>query len=256
MAGFLTNPNNKELPILFYDQNIKPLLFSNLFPYGKGFYKYDENTRQNIDSLGNYAKSLLLWPDSRWCLSWYWPHYIYLTLENVYTGHPIINKTKTTTVPSYIRTGDSYFHQKEHHINTIVQGFNLPQIFYTVTIAENHWTHLHKILSNTDNKDPLPSNRPFHTYLHYHHQLINSNVIRADIPDFNLEPELYELVKKHQIHTLRNKSVKPPYLLQQEEQLSPYWDDAIDKYFNKPTEDIFDNMIYPIYHRKYTIQKN
>ena len=31
---------------------------------------------------------------------------------------------------------------------------------------------------------------------------------------------------------VRNKSVKPPYLLQQEEQLSPYWDDAIDKYFD------------------------
>src|SRR5207247_11213258 len=32
-------------------------------------------------------------------------------------------------------------------------------------------------------------------------ELIDSNVIRADLPDPNLEPELYELVKKHQIHT-------------------------------------------------------
>ncbi|RIA79379.1 hypothetical protein C1645_840839 [Glomus cerebriforme] len=119
MAGFLTNPNNKKLSILFYDQNIKPLLFPNLFPYGKG----------------------------------------------VYTGHPIINETKTTTVPSYIRTGDFYFHQKEHHINTMVQGFNVSQIFYTVIMVENHWTHLHKILSKTDNKNTLPSNRPLHTYL-------------------------------------------------------------------------------------------
>ena len=450
MAGFLTDPNNKELPISFYDENIEPLLFPDLFPYGNGFYKKDENTRRNIDSLGNYAKSLLLCPDSRWRLSWYWPHYIYLTLEklrnhqnrtrilnqrnissshqlttadfitnSVYTDRPIINETKTTTVPSYIRTGDTYFRQKEHHINTMVQGFGLPQIFYTVTIAENHWTHLHKILSKTDNKDTLPSNRPLHTYLHYHHhlssvhkylwknpnltnwgdwlhhferdefqnrgaihthgiaylsksipELIDSNIIRADMPDPNLEPELYELVKKHQIHTcnshcggpappgsrcnkkgfpqpysnttyedsnslryiyrrtkeedlyvvpyhaptlllwnghvnfqyvttcqfakymtkyvtkskpaeyfdicepdafrkhvlarrlgsmelmilllrysicrssiaveflpsippeVRNKSIKPPYVLQQEEQLSPYWDDAIDKYFD------------------------
>ena len=56
--------------------------------------------------------------------------------NSVYTGRPIINETKTTTVPSYIRTGDSYFHQKEHHINTMVQGFGLPQIFYTMTMAE------------------------------------------------------------------------------------------------------------------------
>ena len=472
MAGFLTDPNNKELPIPFYDKNIEPLLFPDLFPYGKGFYIYDENARQNIDSLGNYAKSLLLCPDPRWRLSWYWPHYIYLTLEklrnhqnrtrmlhqrnistshqlttadfitnSIYTGRPIINETKTTTVPSYIRTGDSYFRQKEHHINTMVQAFDLPQIFYTMTMAENHWTHLHKILSKTDNKDTLPSNRPFHTYLHYHHrlssihqnlwknpnltdwgnwlhhferdefqnrgaihthgiaylsksipELIDSNVIRADMPDPNLEPELYELVKKHQIHTcdlrcggpapsgsrckkgfpqpysntthedpnslryiyrrtkeedlyvipyhaptlfiwnghinfqyvttrqfakymtkyvtksepteyfdiheadafrkhilarrlgsmelmilllgysicrssiaveflpsipseIRNKAVKPPYLLQQEEQLSPYWDDAIDKYFDRPTEDVFNNIIYPLYHRNYVIQK-
>jgi hypothetical protein len=53
---------------------------------------------------------------------------------------------------------------------------------------------------------------------------------------------------------IRNKSVKPPYLLQQEEQLSPYWDDAIDKYFDRPTEEEFDNMIYPFYHRNFTIQ--
>jgi hypothetical protein len=282
MAGFLTNPDNKELPISFYDENIEPLLFPDLFPYGKGFYINDKDANQRFtDSLGNYAKSLLLCPDPRWRLSWYWPHYIYLTLEklrnhqnrtrilnqyttslshqittadlitnSIYTGRPIINEKNTTTIPSYIRTGDSYFRQKEHHINTMVQGFGLPQIFYTMTMAENHWKHLNNILLKTDNKDPLPSNRPFYTYLHYHHrlvsmhqylwknpnltnwgdwlhhferdefqnrgaihthgiaylsksisELINSNVIRADMPDPNSEPELYELVKKHQVHT-------------------------------------------------------
>jgi len=203
MAGFLTDPNDKELPIPFYDKNIEALLFPDLFPYGRGFYSNNENTnRQFKDSLGNYAKSLLLCPDPRWRLSWYWPHYIYLTLEklrnhqnrtrilnqrnisvsqllttanfitnSIYTGRPIINETKTTTIPSYIRTGDSYFRQKEHHINTMVQSFGLPQIFYTMTMAEGHWSHLHDILSKTDNKDTLPSNRPLHTYLHYHHRL-------------------------------------------------------------------------------------
>ena len=91
--------------------------------------------------------------------------------NSIYTRHPIIDETKTTTIPSYIRTGDSYFHQKEYHINTMVQGFGLPQIFYTMTMAESNWSHLHNILSKTDNKDTLPSNRPLHTYLHYHHRL-------------------------------------------------------------------------------------
>ncbi|PKK68796.1 hypothetical protein RhiirC2_781791 [Rhizophagus irregularis] len=91
-----------------------------------------------------------------------------LITNSIYTGRPIIDET---TVPSYIRTGDSYFCQKEYHINTMVQGFGLPQIFYTMTMAENHSLHLHKILSKTDNKDTLPSNHSFHTYLYYHHHL-------------------------------------------------------------------------------------
>ena len=40
--------------------------------------------------------------------------------NSIYTRHPIIDETKTTTIPLYIRTGDSYFHQKEYHINTMV----------------------------------------------------------------------------------------------------------------------------------------
>ncbi|RGB35413.1 hypothetical protein C1646_759413 [Rhizophagus diaphanus] len=55
---------------------------------------------------------------------------------------------------------------------------------------------------------------------------------------------------------IRTKSIKPLYLLQQEEQLSPYWDDAIDKYFDRPFNNEFDNMTYPFYHRNYTIQKS
>jgi hypothetical protein len=54
----------------------------------------------------------------------------------------------------------------------------------------------------------------------------------------------------------RNKAIKPPYLLQQEEQLSSYWDDIIDKYFDHPSDNILNNMIYPFYHHNYVIQKN
>lgn len=59
-----------------------------------------------------------------------------------------------------------------------------------------------------------------------------------------------------EITEIRTKSIKPLYLLQQEEQLSPYWDDAIDKYFDRPFNNEFDNMTYPFYHRNYTIQKS
>src|SRR5213080_3562098 len=43
MAGFLTDPNNKALPIPFFDKNIEPLLFPDLFPQGKGIYIRDES---------------------------------------------------------------------------------------------------------------------------------------------------------------------------------------------------------------------
>src|SRR5687768_13176885 len=131
----------------------------------------------------------------------------------------------------------------------MLQAYGLPQIFYTLTMAENKWEHLKIILENTDNKDTLPTNRPLHVYLHYHNkltnirnklwkspdlvqwgewlhyferdefqnrgtihthgfayteksisELISQNTIRADMPDPMLEPELYHLVLKYQIH--------------------------------------------------------
>ena len=50
----------------------------------------------------------------------------------------------------------------------------------------------------------------------------------------------------------RSKSIKPIHLISENEE-NPYWDDAIDKYLNRPQNDIFDNITYPIYHQKYQI---
>jgi len=37
--------------------------------------------------------------------------------------------------------------------------------------------------------------------------------------------------------------------------MNPYWDDAIDKYFARPADNLFDNLTYPNYHANYMIQK-
>ncbi|CAG8796667.1 16942_t:CDS:2, partial [Gigaspora rosea] len=42
-----------------------------------------------------------------------------------------------------------------------------------MTMAEDKWNHLKEILLSTDNRDPLPTNRPLHIYLFYHHKLTN-----------------------------------------------------------------------------------
>ncbi len=205
MAGFINDPNEKQLPISYYDKNLEGLLFPDLFPTGVGFYNDTfnyENRQKYIDSYQKYIKRCLLSPNPKFRLHPYWPHWSYMNLEkirnhqnhsrilrqnnanrqncltaadlittSVYNNKSIINENITITLPSYIRTGNTYFKQKEHQVQTMVDAFQLPQIFYTTTMNENGWEHLKNILSLTDNKDTNPTNRPLHTYLHYHHRL-------------------------------------------------------------------------------------
>ena len=132
----------------------------------------------------------------------------------------------------------------------MLDHLGLPTLFITLTMAESKWTQLHDILAATDNGDTLPSNRPYHTTLHFVHRLqmlkshiwkhpnltgwgntehffervefqnrgaahlhgcywtttpipdlIANRLIRSDLPDPQLEPELYHAVVTHQIHT-------------------------------------------------------
>ena len=52
----------------------------------------------------------------------------------------------------------------------------------------------------------------------------------------------------------RPKTVLPIHLLTDENDL--YFKDPIEKYMNRPTESIFDQITYPRYFEKYIIQKN
>ena len=57
-----------------------------------------------------------------------------LIATSVYNSKSIINENITPTLPSYIRTGNTYFKQKEYQVKTMVDAFQLPQIFYTTTL--------------------------------------------------------------------------------------------------------------------------
>ncbi|CAG8650969.1 1324_t:CDS:2 [Gigaspora rosea] len=63
--------------------------------------------------------------------------------------------------------GDSYFREKELHLNTMLRYLGLPSLFITLSMAETKWEHLKELLINTDNHDTLPSNRPFHVTCHF-----------------------------------------------------------------------------------------
>jgi len=39
-----------------------------------------------------------------------------------YTNQIIIDENKSIPLPTFIRTGDSYFKEKEHHLNTMVKA--------------------------------------------------------------------------------------------------------------------------------------
>lgn len=93
--------------------------------------------------------------------------------ESSYNTQPILDESKTTTIPSSIRTAAPFFQKKQYQVNTMLSSFGLPQIFYTMTMAEDKWPHLHEILRHTDNQNTLPSNRPLHTYLFYCNYLTN-----------------------------------------------------------------------------------
>ena len=157
MAGFINNPDEKQLPISYNDKNLEGLLFSDLFPNGKGFYNdtfNNENRQKYIDSYQKYIKYCLLSPDPRFCLHLHWPHWSYMNLEkirnhqnhtrilrqkninqqncltaadlitnSIYNNKPIVNENITTTLPSYIRIGNTYFKEKEYQVQTMVDAF-------------------------------------------------------------------------------------------------------------------------------------
>ncbi|GES90273.1 Pif1-like helicase domain-containing protein [Rhizophagus clarus] len=286
MAGFARTDNNLSLPISLNDPNLEALLFPDLYPDGKGTYQDLVNqgliSNVKVETYGKYIKERIGGKDPRFRLHHIWPAWSYLQLEkyrnhqnnqrifrqnqisqlhgpsrasdliqkSLYNNKLIVNEQITTTLPTFIRTGDSYFHEKEHHVNAMINNYGLPQLFITLTMSENKWKHLKNILLRTDNHDTLPINRPFHCTHHFIHRLrsmknnlwkdpeltncgkilhfferiefqnrgaahihgclwttksinnmIKDNVIKADLPDSEKEPELYKLVKTHQIHT-------------------------------------------------------
>ena len=206
MAGFVKTPNNTLLPIALNNPDLEALLFPDLFPNGKGHYYdtlSDRSTLSRDETYSKYIKQRVLNIDSRFRLHPRWLAWSYLQLEKMrnhqnnqrilrqnqadrvyrpptaaqliqrssYSDRPIIDESITTTLPTFIRTGATYFHEKELHVNTMISSYGLPSLFITLTMAESHWTHLHKILRVTDNHDTIPTNRPLHTTLHFIHRL-------------------------------------------------------------------------------------
>ena len=234
MAGFVQENENLRIPISTHDPNLEPLLFPDLFTDGRGHYHdpHDERT----ETYGKYIKLRLMNIDPRWRLHRHWPSWSYLQLEKLrhhqntqrilrqshlesgtrnngntnlptardllrsstYSSRNIIDENKTIPIPTFVRTGDTYFHQKELHLNAMLQKLGLPTLFITLSMAESRWTHLHDILTNSDNGDTLPTNRPFHCanyFVHRFQSLKKELYNKADLTGFGNITDFFDRVE-------------------------------------------------------------
>src|SRR4051812_37597038 len=88
MAGFVRTPDNTLLPLSVNDSNLEPLLFSDLFPNGRGHY-YDTITNNynssamREETYSKYIKQRVLNIDSRFRLHHKWLAWSYLQLEKI-----------------------------------------------------------------------------------------------------------------------------------------------------------------------------
>jgi len=168
-AGFLCSADGNNLPISISDPNLEPLLFPDLFPDGRGHYRDANNSYTNIETYGKYIKRRIMGIDPRFRLHHIWPPaWSYLQLEkirnrqrllrqrnvngtsslptgpellrrSVYNGRLIVDEDKSVTLPSFIRTGDTYFKGRELHLNAMVNELGLLSLFITLTMAEFRW---------------------------------------------------------------------------------------------------------------------
>ena len=259
------------------------LLFPCLYPWGTGAWQRADQSlhERSISTLASNAKLKLNNIVSHFRDDYYWPHYIYMRIEETrifqhrqrimssyhkrrvanrltrrellqqsnYSANMILNESITRIVPASIRTGDEFFINAEAKIRAMIRGFGYPHLFITLTFSEG-WKSYLQLLRTTGNLDPLPSNRPWEAVQFYYRRyqnlkdkllrnrklsgfgamrefaerhefqqrgaihthsllwvqkplsdLISEEFIRADLPDATTEPELHQLVIRHQIHT-------------------------------------------------------
>jgi hypothetical protein len=90
--------------------------------------------------------------------------------QSNYGTHSIINKTLSRVIPGSIRTGESYFQNKECLVNSMISSCRLPQLFITLTF-NNDWDEFQNILRNASSR--LPSENPWSGVEYYYERILN-----------------------------------------------------------------------------------
>jgi len=118
----------------------------------------------------------------------------------------IIDEKLTTTIPKFIRTGDTFFLEAEQKVKCMLQTFGIPTLFITVTFSER-WPGYKNILQSQGSKDTMPSNRPWDAVQYYYERwnILKRDLLRsAPVSGFgrlNEMVERYEFQLRGAIHT-------------------------------------------------------
>src|SRR2546421_2606370 len=214
------------------DQNLEPLLFPWLFPYGHGQWcqpTIHEPERFYHDTLGRDVKRRLNSIISHFRDDHYWPAWSYMRIEerrifqnnnrlvsaqkrkqlngrirtsdllaqSQYGPWPILNEEITQSIPASIRTGDTYFLQAEAKVNSMIKARENPTLFLTLTFSEA-WQHYRLILANQGCQDTLPSNRPWDAVNYYYERWLNLKRHFLRKPQISGYGTLQEMIKRHE----------------------------------------------------------
>ena len=90
--------------------------------------------------------------------------------QSNYGTHSIINETLSHVIPGSIRTGESYFQNKERLVNSMISSGGLPQLFITLTFNDD-WDEFQNILRNSSSR--FPSENPWAGVEYYYERILN-----------------------------------------------------------------------------------
>ncbi|RHZ81307.1 hypothetical protein Glove_122g28 [Diversispora epigaea] len=192
MAGFIQENDTLTIPISHNDPNLELLLFPDLFTDSKGHF-YDITNQQLLNNNNNKEET--------------YRKYIKQRLMNY-------DLSKIFPLLTFIRTGDSYFHEKQLHLNAILKKLGLLTLFITLKRYKKSDLTQFGEITNFFDRVEFQNCGVAHTHSCYWttnsiELIISNNVIHSTIPDSLHETELYNAVITHQIHTCNEKCQDP-----------------------------------------------
>ena len=129
-----------------------------------------------------------------------------LLQQSIYGPWSVINEKLTTSIPHFIRTGDTYFAENEQKTKAILGACGTSTIFVTLTFNEQ-WPAYQKIISSTGSKNTLASDRPWEAVQYYYEHLywLRSQFFRkprnSDFGSLNELIERQEFQNRGAIHS-------------------------------------------------------